>query len=169
VAYEPEFYKPGNIIGYTGVLNKNPTVYFLSATHYGHITQVHDDWQNVGREAILSNARYFFGNVGKSNRLLEQDPGISMKHRSRSPMILVGVGALPPELTHAIMVHQEQKARRDLGRQIVESDENRSRRDHPGQKPTKGERGAVEGFAFQWEWGKVVGVPQDTRLAKIVR
>jgi hypothetical protein len=30
VAYAPEFYIPENIIGYTGVLNKNPTVYFLS-------------------------------------------------------------------------------------------------------------------------------------------
>ena len=32
MAYAADFYIPDNIIGYTGVLSKNPTVYFLSAT-----------------------------------------------------------------------------------------------------------------------------------------
>ena len=83
MAYAPEFYIPENIIGYTGVLNKNPTVYFLSATHYGHITQVHDEWRNVGRETIRSNARYTFGNVGDNNCLVESDPGAPMSHHSQ--------------------------------------------------------------------------------------
>jgi hypothetical protein len=167
LAYEPGFYIPENIIGYTGVLNKNPTVYFLSKTHYGHITQVHDNWRNVGRSTVRVNAKYFFGNVGDGNSLFEQDPGV-LRHKSRSPMILVGLGALPPELTHAIMVHQEQKAYHEP-RKPVDTDENRARRDHPGQQPTGEERSAVQGVSFQWEWNKIVGVPEDTRLAKIVR
>jgi hypothetical protein len=168
VAYAADFYTPDNIIGYTGVLNKNPTVYFLSKTHYGHITQVHGTWRNVGRETIRSNSKYFFGNVADGNCLFERDPGV-MTHQSRSPMILVGLGALPPELTHAIMVHQEQKALREPGAKPVVTDENRARRDNPGQQPSDDERSGVQGVSFQWEWNKVVGVPQDTRLAKLVR
>jgi hypothetical protein len=167
VAYEPGFYVPENIIGYTGVLNKNPTVYFLSKTHYGHITQVHDEWRNVGRETIRSNAQYFFGNVGDGNALFERDPGV-MTHQSRSPMILVG-STLPPELSHAIMVHSEQKALRDPGAKPVVTNANRTRREHPGQQPTDEERSGARGVSFQWEWSKIVGVPEDTRLAKIVR
>jgi hypothetical protein len=167
VAYAPEFYVPENIIGYTGVLNKNPTVYFLSATHYGHITQVHDTWRNVGRETIRPNARYVFGNVGNNNCLIESDDAAPMGHTSRSAMILVGTGALPPELTHAIMVHPEQKALR-LGAKSVVTDENRARRDHPGQQPTDEERGAVQALTiFRWELGRKDGVPPDTRLAAI--
>jgi hypothetical protein len=168
LAYEPGFYIPENIIGYTGVLSKNPTVYFLSKTHYGHITQVHNNWKNVGRSTVRVNDKYFFGNVGNGNCLVERDPGV-LKHTSRSPMILVGLGALPPELTHAIMVHQEQKALHEPRATPVVTDENLARRDHPGQQPGEEERGAVQGVSFQWEWNKIVGVPDDTRLAKIVR
>ena len=164
MAYAPEFYIPDNIIGYTGVLNKNPTVYFLSTTHYGHITQVHDEWRNVGRETIRPNAKYAFGNVGDNSSLVESDPGAPMSHHSRSPMILVGAGALPPELTHAIMVHSEQKALR-LGAKPVISNENLARKYSPGQQPTRRERGAVpELIVFVWERSQARGVPEDTRL-----
>ena len=57
-----------------------------------------------------------------------------MSHHSRSPMILVSAGALPPELTHAIMVHSEQKALR-LGASPVITNDNLSRGHHPGQEP----------------------------------
>jgi hypothetical protein len=181
MAYAPEFYIPENIIGYTGVLHKNPTVYFLSATHYGHITQVHDDWTNVGREKIRSNTRYFFGNVLTDKRLLERDSGANWKHPSRSPMILVRVDQSYTELTHAIMVHQELKAHQPKKRQaMVITPENLSRRDHPGQQPTKAERtqhsataaaaAANEGssLSFQWEKGhEPEGVPENTRLSKV--
>ncbi len=164
MAYAPDFYVPENIIGYTGVLNKNSTVYFLSATHYGHITQVHDEWRNVGRETIRSNARYTFGNVGDNNCLVESDPGAPMYHHSRSPMILVSAGALPPELTHAIMVHSEQKALR-LGARPEITSENRARKYHPGQQPTDKERTAQRELTiFQWERSHADGVPENTRL-----
>lgn len=169
MAYAPEFYIPENVIGYTGVLNRNPTVYFLSATHYGHITQVHDEWLNVGRETVRSNALYTFGNVGDGNCLVEKDRGAAMSHHSRSPMILVSGGALPPELTHAIMVHSEQKALR-LRKSPVVSKQNVSRRDHPGQQPTDDERSAVrELIIFQWERSKATGVPENTRLFALSR
>lgn len=164
MAYAADFYTPENIIGYTGVLNKNPTVYFLSKTHYGHITQVHDMWRNVGRETIRANAKYVFGNTGDEGQLIETDPGAPMFHESRSPMILVRSGAIPPELTHAIMVHQEQKALR-LGAKSVVTDENRARKAHPGQQPSDEERAATSGsILFKWEKNKLTGVPEDTRL-----
>lgn len=166
MAYAPEFYVPEHIIGYTGVLNKNPTVYFLSATHYGHITQVHDEWRNVGRETIRSNEKYMFGNVAKGNNaLVELDSAAPMRHVSRSHMILVTAGSIPPELTHAIMVHAEQKALR-LGAQPEIGDENLARGFHPGQQPTDQERNAVQGLIiFRWTRGKADGVPPDSRLA----
>jgi hypothetical protein len=164
VPYAADFYVPENIIGYTGVLNKNPTVYFLSATHYGHITQVHDVWENVGRETIGSTAQYLFGNIGDNNCLYEFDAGAGMEHPSRSPMILVSAGAIPPELTHAIMVHAERKALRLDGPSVVRK-ANVSRLKHPGQQPTEAERGAVrELIIFQWEKGTGTGVPENTRL-----
>jgi hypothetical protein len=169
VAYAPAFYIPENIIGYTGVLNKNPTVYFLSATHYGHITQVHDEWRNVGRETIRPNAGYMFGNVGDENCLVERDSAASMYHHSRSPMILVAAGAIPPELTHAIMVHSEQKALR-LGGDAVITRANLSRGHHPGQQPTNEERAVVpELTIFRWERSHAAGVPETTRLFALSR
>jgi hypothetical protein len=167
VAYAPEFYTPDNIIGYTGVLNKNPTVYFLSATHYGHITQVHDVWENVGREEIQANGSYEFGNMKDTSSLVERDSAINMRHQSRSPIILVGVGALPPELTHAIMVHSEQKALR-LGEEPEITSENLARGHHPGQQPTDAERSAGQvAILFHWARKKSVGVPPETRLYAI--
>jgi hypothetical protein len=167
VAYAADFYIPDNIIGYTGVLSKNPTVYFLSATLYGHITQVHDVWENVGREEIRSNASYEFGNMKDTRSLVERDAANNMVHESRSPIILVGAGALPPELTHAIMVHSEQKALR-LGQEPEVTSQNVARGLHPGQQPTDAERGAAGLLIlFHWTRQKSIGVPSDTRLHAI--
>jgi hypothetical protein len=52
VAYKPNFYQAGNIVGYTGRIGESPTVYFMDDRHYGHITQAHDCPLNVGRELI---------------------------------------------------------------------------------------------------------------------
>ena len=164
MAYAPDFYVPENIIGYTGVLNRNPTVYFLSATHYGHITQVHDEWRNVGRETIRPTDRYVFGNVGDNNALVEADYLASLSHESRSPMILVSKSSIPPELTHAIMVHSEQKALRGAKKPVITRD-NLARRFHAGQQPTAAERRAVpELIIFLWERGHGRGIPESARL-----
>lgn len=50
--YRPDLYCQMNIIGYTGSIHQNPTVYFLSDTHYGHITQHHKLNSNIGREQV---------------------------------------------------------------------------------------------------------------------
>jgi hypothetical protein len=52
MAYRPDFYTADNIIGYTGDIDNNPTVYFLTDLEYGHITQAHRDTDNVGREEV---------------------------------------------------------------------------------------------------------------------
>jgi hypothetical protein len=166
--YEPDFYIPENIIGYTGVLSKNPTVYFLSKTHYGHITQVHEDWTNVGREVICLNTQYAFGNRD-GKRLFEKDTARAMVHTSRSAMTLIDAGTPPPELTHAIMVHSERKARELVNRKIEYdvSSENVARAKHPGQSPTDAEREAVQDqpiLGFWWTKTAPVQIPPGTRL-----
>lgn len=50
--YRPDLYCQMNIIGYTGSIHQNPTVYFLSDTHFGHITQYHKLNYNIGREPV---------------------------------------------------------------------------------------------------------------------
>lgn len=172
MAYEPDFYVPENIIGYTGVLSKNPTVYFLSKTSYGHITQVHAVRENIGRELISPNSSYEFGNRdGKF--LFESDPDRGMKHRSRSPMVLVKSDSIPPELTHAIMVHPEKKARQIVrGREVVNiTDENQARFKHPGQEPSEEDRAeAANGLpvlVFWWTRTAPSNIPAGTRLGEI--
>lgn len=57
---EQDLYVLANIIGYTGKPLDYPTVYFLSDTHYGHITQKHPDIANVGREPALDKSKYSY-------------------------------------------------------------------------------------------------------------
>lgn len=66
MGYEDDFYKKENILGYTGKIKEDPTVYFASAsgdtedvndrqqllTKFGHITQYHDQENNIGRELV---------------------------------------------------------------------------------------------------------------------
>lgn len=52
--YRANFYVPENIIGYTGALHENPTVYFQDGAEFGHITQAHDNAWNIGREPVMS-------------------------------------------------------------------------------------------------------------------
>ena len=65
MGYRDDFYKLDNMIGYTGVLHKQPTVYFYdSATHgFGHITQQHSDPTNVGREQYNADDKYKIENA----------------------------------------------------------------------------------------------------------
>ena len=66
MGYEDNFYKKENILGYTGKIDDDPTVYFASIsgktktvkdrqqllTKFGHITQFHDRDDNIGRELV---------------------------------------------------------------------------------------------------------------------
>ena len=62
MGYYDDFYQPGNILGYTGILTENPSVYFLQdlghTQVFGRITQAHEDSDNVGRSLVRRAANY---------------------------------------------------------------------------------------------------------------
>lgn len=86
MAYGDILYRRVNIIGYTGDLHHDPTVYFACAAHehgfvklktvsinsvqsvkglfwFGHITQAHYDYRNVGRDLVRESWSYNLTNV----------------------------------------------------------------------------------------------------------
>ncbi|BFM12561.1 hypothetical protein R50072_27140 [Simiduia litorea] len=87
MAYMDHLYRPENIIGYSGVLTSNPTVYFCAPSTgqnglpkttlvgknqqilflNGHITQAHDDPRNIGREKVCESWSYSIMNAGKEH------------------------------------------------------------------------------------------------------
>lgn len=92
MAYRADFYIPQNIIGFTGDVNNNPTVYLKTGpafgpNEYGHITQGHGVGPNVGREEVHRSAKYEM-RVGARGNLEEWDGGQCF-HRSRSGFIPV--------------------------------------------------------------------------------
>jgi hypothetical protein len=119
MAYEPDFYRPENIIGYTGDINLKPTVYFLVVLpggnkRYGHITQTHDlgkrwvkvgttasgegeyanvEGPNLGRETVCTSPTYQMRS-GPAGTLEEWDGGRCI-HPSRNP--LIAIAALPQD------------------------------------------------------------------------
>lgn len=60
--YMDDFYVAENIIGYTGSILNNPTMYFRNGNTFGRITQHHDDPNNVGRNLVRTHADYFIEN-----------------------------------------------------------------------------------------------------------
>ncbi|WP_172326700.1 hypothetical protein [Mangrovicoccus sp. HB161399] len=91
MAFHDNFYIKENIIGFTGSLNELPTVYFLTDRHFGHITQQHDEPDNVGREVIDTTNGYVYGNeeiAGVGEVLCEYKHG-RLIHRSRNKLILL--------------------------------------------------------------------------------
>ena len=90
MGYRDDFYTAINLIGHTGDLNGFPSVYFQSATEYGHITQEHGSSQNVGRAAVKSSAGYTIGNelVDGEQRCVERRNGNKL-HTSRNTFIPV--------------------------------------------------------------------------------
>ena len=104
MGYCDEFYVVGNIFGYTGdlqcvfgaggVLESGPTVYFQTATEYGHITQVHRKPANVGREQVRTKLTGYVG----QNELVKGETRFVQKvyqyvmHTSRSALVTVGQG-----------------------------------------------------------------------------
>ncbi len=80
MGYMDDFYTEANIIGHTGSLADNPTVYFADAgimnpvtrvvngknqvmVKFGHITQHHDLPGNIGRETVHEAYSYSISNV----------------------------------------------------------------------------------------------------------
>ncbi len=63
MGYRDDFYVAENLIGYTGELNKMPSVYFKKGGQFGHITQYHDVRPNIGREPVYEDDSYEIVNV----------------------------------------------------------------------------------------------------------
>ena len=92
MTYRADFYIPENIIGYTGQIDNNPTVYFMTGpahgpNEYGHITQAHQVGPNEGREGVRRSAHYEL-RAGADGNLEEWDAGRCI-HRSRNPFMPV--------------------------------------------------------------------------------
>ncbi|GAA5165105.1 hypothetical protein [Viridibacterium curvum] len=87
MGYRDDFYMVQYIIGYTGNLNDFPTVYFIKGKEFGHITQKHDESQNVGRMEVYASDGYTIG-----NKMVEKIRGKVM-HTSRSTLTKVDVFA----------------------------------------------------------------------------
>ncbi|MEO0911660.1 MAG: hypothetical protein AAFY59_01515 [Pseudomonadota bacterium] len=62
MGHRDDFYTVDNIIGYTGKVHENPTVYFRKGDEYGHITQKHGIPQNEGRGPVREHSDYRIDN-----------------------------------------------------------------------------------------------------------
>ncbi len=58
MGYRDDFYVAENIIGYTGDVGSNPSVYFRSGSEWGRITQDHDKKTNIGRAFVRDTMPY---------------------------------------------------------------------------------------------------------------
>jgi hypothetical protein len=91
MTYRADFYIPENIIGYTGNIDNNPTVYFRKVYQFGHITQAHGVGHNEGREAVDFARDYEIKNV---NGVCHEFKGGACFHESRNRFIsIVGLNA----------------------------------------------------------------------------
>lgn len=81
--YEEAFYKKDNIIGYTGTLISNPTVYFREGNKFGRITQFHNNPSNIGRNKVRTASDYKITNTNYGKAEEYYDGGV--RHKSRNP------------------------------------------------------------------------------------
>lgn len=90
MGYRDDFYIVSNIIGYTGKVNKKPTVYFMTEDEYGRITQDHKNVNNIGRNKVRSREGYTFENedVDGKVKMVERRNG-QKYHTSRNPFVRV--------------------------------------------------------------------------------
>ena len=109
MGYCDYLYKKENIIGYTGELDNNPTVYFMSESRdvngnlktqtvrgvaqilflNGHITQAHREQSNIGRERVKESYSYSIMNVGPEMIHNFDEPGLRSQetlHQSEQPL-----------------------------------------------------------------------------------
>lgn len=86
MGYRDDFYKVENLIGYTGNVRKDPTVYFFDGDHFGHITQYHHIPINIGRSRLRRSINYSIRNDGPDRSSVEYNDGKKI-HTSRNPFI----------------------------------------------------------------------------------
>jgi hypothetical protein len=104
MGYRDDFYVVENFIGYSGNLDSSPTLYFVSKSEFGHITQTHRKSDNVGREKVRprigAGGGYFIGNVvgpkTKNELKLVEAWGGKVIHVSRGTLTLAGKTAKTP-------------------------------------------------------------------------
>ncbi len=90
MGYKDLFYVAGNIIGYTGTIQSNPTVYFQNGASFGHITQNHKIKENIGREEVFWRPNYSITNELIKNRpTCVERIGSQVIHESRNKFISV--------------------------------------------------------------------------------
>jgi hypothetical protein len=98
MGYRDDFYIVANIIGFTGTIQSDATVYFRQGPEFGHITQAHRFRPNVGREGVCSHPGYVIGNErydGDLRCVERTGPGEEgILHVSRNPF--VGSAGLSP-------------------------------------------------------------------------
>ncbi len=84
-----KLYQTHNIIGATEIRDDRPTVYYRSNSGtYGHITQWHQFWDNLGREAAEKHPGYSCANTGPRGEFEEKLDG-RVIHQSRRPFVSV--------------------------------------------------------------------------------
>lgn len=88
MSYRDDFFKKENIIGYTGDLKDNPTVYFKKGSEFGRITQDHGNADNIGRNKVRTADDYEIKNSGRNGNAQEFYNG-AVKHNSRNPFVEV--------------------------------------------------------------------------------
>lgn len=95
-AYRADFYARENIVGYTGQLYSQPTVYFRCGEEFGRITQQHENPLEVGREEVLALPDGFDyvienqlhdGKLVGVETLVHPDRGVVPVHTSREKFI----------------------------------------------------------------------------------
>lgn len=113
MGYRDDFYIAPNIIGYTGNLAAQASIYFRQGTEFGHITQAHPDGWNVGREKVRDNPNYEIVNEldPNTNRpvCVEKENGTIM-HRSRNPFVTINTPGDRALAAQAITAFPDKKA-----------------------------------------------------------
>lgn len=134
MGYRDDFYISDNIIGYTGNVHEDPTVYFAEMHFdgerviFGHITQSHPTRSNIGREMLRASKDYEIDNMDFGNGPVgvENMPDTGEFHISRSTFywiyqctpqqkaVLAGAIARFPELKGQTGPARNQQQQREL-------------------------------------------------------
>jgi hypothetical protein len=91
MGYRDDFYIAENIIGYTGKLQENPSVYFFiggASKTFGHITQDHGVPENIGRGKVKTDPDYKYGNIRSKGKRFFYERWSDGRHPSRHLLIL---------------------------------------------------------------------------------
>jgi len=116
MGYRDNFFVVPNMYGYTGNINENPTVYFMSQTEHGRITQYHPREANVGRDVVKTNEGYSIVNQLDDDGVMKcmEFEGEYRAHKSRGRLVLISETTTDDRalLSQSIWRHTELKKNR---------------------------------------------------------